>query len=164
MQAKYLSRGLAWIVAVVAGGAAAQDGWVTVMQDRNRQVQIDRSSIIPSDGGTRVAWARIVLTSAEASAAGYAIVQAMNRYDCANRSITTVRRRYLDPRNIVLREERPVEPSPVRVASQSVDERLWREVCRPPSVADLERIADEAGRIVESMTVIDAPVRPLDSR
>lgn len=149
---------------ILSGGVLAQDSWDTVMRDRNRQVQIDRSSIIPSDGGARVAWARVVLTPDEASRAGYAIVQALNRYDCANRSFTTVKRRYLDQRNIVLREESPSEPESVPVSRHSVDERLWREVCRPPSMSDLERIADEAGRIVESMTVIDSQARPLDAR
>ena len=142
-----------------AGDLAAQDSWETVMRDRNRQVQIDRASIIQSDAGTRVAWARVVLMPAEAAVAGYTTVQALNRFDCVNRSFITVRRRYLDARNIVVREESVANPKPVLVSSNTVDERLWREICRPPSVADLQRIADEAGRIAESMPAIDAGQR-----
>jgi len=142
------------------GTAVADDSWETVMRDRNRQVQIDRASIIQSDGGTKVAWARVVLTPTEAAAAGYMAVQALNRYDCVNRSILTVSRRYLDARNIVVREERVVDPRPQLVSSNTVDERLWREVCRPPSVADLEKIADEVGRIVTTMSDDAAVVRP----
>lgn len=141
------------------GAAVADDSWETVMRDRNRQVQIDRASIIQSDAGTKVAWGRVVLTPAEAAAAGYMTVQALNRYDCVNRSFSTVRRRYLDARNIVVREDRVVDPRPQLVTSNTVDERLWREVCRPPSVADLEKMADEAGRIVATMSADAAVVR-----
>ncbi|MGL1832370.1 carbonic anhydrase [Rhodocyclaceae bacterium SMB388] len=125
---------------------AAQDSWETLMRDRNRQVQIDRASIIQADAGTRVAWARVVLMPAEAATAGYMTAQALNRFDCVNRSFITVRRRYLDARNIVVREESIADPKPVLVSSNTVDERLWREICRPPSVADLQRIADDPAR------------------
>lgn len=146
---------------MISGGfAVAEDSWETVMRDRNRQVQIDRASVIQSDGGTKVAWGRIVLAPAEAAAAGYMTVQALNRYDCVNRSFQTVRRRYLNERNIVVREESVVDARPLLVSRNTVDERLWREVCRPPSVADLEKIADEVGQIVATMSDDTAAVRP----
>ena len=157
--------GLSLCVAVlgVSGAAYAQEGWETVMQDREREVQIDRGSVMRSDRGTRVAWARVVLSSSEAAIAGHAVVQALNRYDCVNRSITTLRRRYLDSRNIIVREESVGEPRAVTVAANSVDERLWREVCQPGGMAELERIAEEATRIIAEMggeaVTRDAPAR-----
>jgi carbonic anhydrase len=151
-----------WIVVLGLSCAAyAQEGWDTVMQDREREVQIDRGSVMLSDRGTRVAWARVVLSPAEAAIAGHTVVQALNRYDCVNRSITTLRRRYLDARNIIVREESVSDPRAVTVAANSVDERLWREVCQPGGMAELERIAAEATRLISGMggdaVVRDAP-------
>jgi carbonic anhydrase len=115
-----------------------------VLRDRNRQVEIDRSSIFDSDRGTKVSWARVVLTPEEAKSAGYATIKALNRYDCVNRSFLTVKRVYLDGSEQIIREEAVAEQTPMLVARNSVDERLWREVCRPPSSKDLEKVADEA--------------------
>lgn len=159
-QLPFPAAALCVLMMMSCGTAVADDSWETVMRDRNRQVQIDRASIIQSDRGTKVAWARVVLAPAEAAAAGYMTVQALNRYDCVNRSILTVSRRYLDARNIVVREDRVVDSRPQLVSSNTVDERLWREVCRPPSVADLEKIADDIGRIVETMSDDASTVRP----
>lgn len=143
---------------VQAGAVIAADSWETVLRDRNRQVQIDRASIIQSDRGTKVAWARILLSPAEAAAQGYTTIQALNRFDCLNRSVVTVKRRYLDERNIVVREEDVADPRPLLVTRNSVDERLWREVCQPPSAGDLERIAEEAARVAAALGAAPAAV------
>lgn len=143
-----------------AGAVIAADSWETVLRDRNRQIQIDRGSVIQSDRGTKVAWARILLSPAEAAAQGYAIIQALNRFDCLNRSVVTVKRRYLDERNIVLKEEDVADPRPLLVTRNSVDERLWREVCQPPSAGDLERIAEEAARVATALGAAPATAPP----
>lgn len=109
----------------------AQDSWETIGQDRNRQVQLDRSSIMGSDGAAKVAWARIVLPPLDVEAQGFASIKALNRFDCSGRSFKTIKRVYLDERNIVLREEDAENPASVFFARNTVDERLWREVCRP---------------------------------
>ncbi|MBN8441498.1 MAG: carbonic anhydrase family protein [Thauera sp.] len=127
----------------VAAPVAAAD-WQVVVRDRNRQVEIDRSSIFDSDRGTKVSWARVVLTSEEAKSAGYATIKALNRYDCINRSFLTVKRVYLDAQEQIVREESAGDQAPMLVTRNSVDERLWREVCRPPTTKDLEKVADEA--------------------
>lgn len=127
----------------VAAPVVAAD-WQVVVRDRNRQVEIDRSSIFDSDRGTKVSWARVVLTSEEAKSAGYATIKALNRYDCINRSFLTVKRVYMDASGQIVREESAGEQAPMLVARNSVDERLWREVCRPPTTKDLEQVADEA--------------------
>ncbi|HRP76299.1 MAG TPA: carbonic anhydrase family protein [Rhodocyclaceae bacterium] len=143
-----------------AGAAIAADSWETVLRDRNRQIQIDRGSIIQSDRGTKVAWARVLLSPAEAAAQGYANIQALNRFDCLNRSVETVKRRYLDERNIVVKEEDVADPRPLLVTRNSVDERLWREVCQPPSAGDLDRIAEEAARVAAALGAPPARVQP----
>lgn len=128
----------------LAAPAAALDNWEPVVKDRERQVEIDRSTVIQSDNGAKVAWARIVLSPERAAAEGYAAVKALNRFDCYNRSFFTVKRVYLDSRHLVLREEGVLDQSPMLAARNSVDERLWQEVCRPPSVADLHKVAQHA--------------------
>ncbi len=138
------ARLIAALLALPAALPAGAADWQMVVRDRNRQVEIDRASIFNSDRGTKVSWARVVLTPEEAATAGYATIKALNRYDCMNRSFMTVKRVYLDASEQILREEAVAEQAPMMVARNSVDERLWREVCHPPTAKDLEKIADEA--------------------
>lgn len=126
--------------------SAAADEWQLVLSDRDRRVEIDRASIFDSDRGTKVSWGRVVLSAEETAKAGYATVRALNRYDCMNRSFFTIKRVYLDRAGRVIREEAVTDTSPVMVTRNSVDERMWREVCRPPTVSDLEKVATAAGR------------------
>lgn len=149
------------LVAALACGLAAPacaDQWQTVMRDRGRVVDIDRGSIIQSDSGTKVAWGRIVLTPQEAEQEGYATIKALNRYDCLNRSFYTIKRVYLDANQIVLREEPVADQNPVTIGRAGVDERMWREVCRPASAADLQKVAAEAGRAASAAVAEPIPV------
>ena len=66
--------------------------WTLIVKDSTRFVEIDRDSVLQSDPGTKVAWGRIRLSSEDAEEAGYAIVKALNRYDCRQRSFFTVKR------------------------------------------------------------------------
>ena len=121
--------------------------WTLIVKDSTRFVEIDRDSVLQSDPGTKVAWGRIRLSSEDAEEAGYAIVKALNRYDCRQRSFFTVKRVYMDVASRVIREERVVEQRPIAVNPRSVDERLWRAVCKPPAARDLANMAKEAGRV-----------------
>lgn len=141
----------------LAAPAVEDDGWVTVSRDRMRQIQVDRASIVQSDAETRVAWARMVLAPPEAARAGYVSVLALNRYDCTNRGFATIRRRYLDAGSVVLREEEVRDPVMRPVARSGVDDRLWREICRPPSTADLTRLAEEAERLAAALESLPPP-------
>jgi carbonic anhydrase len=136
----------ALLLAQTAGAALAAD-WQLVLSDRNRRVEIDRSSILSSDGGTKISWGRVVLTADEASASGYAMIKALNRYDCRNRTFVTVKRVYVDADDIIIREEAVADQAPLAVTRNSVDERMWREVCNPPSAADLQKLASEAAKL-----------------
>jgi len=92
----YLRVGVAVAIGLYAQWGLAQDAWETIGRDRDREVQIDRRTILQSDGGTKVAWGRIVLSPTEAEKEGYASIKALNRFDCFNRSFFTVKRVYLD--------------------------------------------------------------------
>lgn len=137
---RYLSAALA---SCLTASAFAAD-WQVVLSDAGRKIEIDRASIFNSDHGTKVSWGRVVLGDEEAGKAGYRTVKALNRYDCRNSSFFTIKRVYLDTAERVLREESVADQTPVVVAKNSVDERMWREVCKPPGLADLAKIADSA--------------------
>lgn len=136
----------ALLLSHTAGAALAAD-WQLVLSDRNRRVEIDRGSILASDAGTKISWGRVVLTSEEAKASGYAMIKALNRYDCRNRTFVTVKRVYVDADDNIVREESVPDQPPLAVARNSVDERMWREVCNPPSAADLQKLASEAAKL-----------------
>lgn len=127
-----------------AGYAAAE--WLAVASDHMRTVEIDRSSVMASDGGTKVAWGRIVLSDAQAEKAGYKSVRALNRYDCTNRSFTIVKRVYLSSDDLILREERIDSDRATPVRPGTVDERFFQTVCPQPKPVNLRDVAREASR------------------
>jgi carbonic anhydrase len=120
--------------------------WVTVASDRLRTVEIDHSNLMDSDRGTKVAWGRIVLSDAEAAKAGYKSVNALNRYDCTNRSFLIVKRVYLAADNTVLREETVDTTKATPVRPGTVDERFFLTVCPPPKPVNLRDIARQAAQ------------------
>lgn len=146
------------------GAPALSADWTTIIDERTRRIEIDRDSVLQSDPGTKVAWGRIVLSADDANEAGYAVVKALNRYDCRSRSFATVKRVYLDAASRVIREERVVEQRAIQVNPRSVDERLWYEVCKPPKAADIAELAAEASRAAEAVkpTAQDGAVRHAD--
>lgn len=157
------------MAALLAQAPALAAQWDVVTRDRARVVELDRGSVLPSDPGTKVAWARIVLGDTEVDGAGYASVKALNRYDCNARSFYTTKRVYLDREHNVIREERVAEPRPIQVDAGSVDEQLWREVCKPPGPRDLKKLAEEAGKAAAKAAApvpatVPAPAPPAAAR
>lgn len=153
-----LSMPLAAALSLCAWGQAYGADWQKVLGDRGRTVEIDRESIFDSDRGTKVSWGRVVLADAEAATAGYRTIKALNRYDCPQRSFFTIKRVYLDFNERVLREESVADQTPVVVTRDTADERMWREVCRPPGGADLQQIAEAASKAAASAVTAAKPV------
>ncbi len=139
----------------VSGGALAAE-WVEIVAGKNRRVEIDKASILQSDPGTKVAWGRIVMTDEEVAQAGYKSVKALNRYDCRQGTFSTIKRVYLDSEQHLLREERVVEPKIIKVAPGSVDDRLFREVCQPPTATQLAQLAEDAASAAEQAAAAPA--------
>ncbi|MDR2688856.1 MAG: carbonic anhydrase family protein [Azoarcus sp.] len=140
---------------------AHADDWEKIVGDRGRTVEIDPASIFESDHGTKVAWGRVVLNDAEMTKSGYRTIKALNRYDCLNRSFVTIKRAYLDDAGLIVREESIADQVPMMVMRNSVDERMWRAVCRPTSsaepaggnshgAAEIERAAAAADRAAKT--------------
>lgn len=156
-----LGRSLAAFVLALPLTVSAVDDWVTVSRDGSREIQIDRGGVVMSDAGTKVAWARMVLSPEEAARAGYSEVLALNRFDCLNRGFSTVRRRYLDARSVVVREEEVRDQAMRPLTRGGVDDRLWREICRPPSSSDLVGLAEKAERLAAALeTIPSTPAEP----
>lgn len=150
---------LALLLAHLAGAAGAAD-WQLVLSDRDRRIEIDRASILRSDAGTKISWGRVVLTSEEAQRSGYAMIKALNRYDCRNRTFATVKRVYVDADDNIVREEPVAAEAPIAVARNTVDERMWREVCDPPSAVELQKLAAEAARVASGPPVAAPSASP----
>ena len=137
------------LIAVALGcalGTAQAADWHTVATDRGKTIEIDRDSVLRAESGKKVAWGRLVLTEAEAQKTGYAMVQALNRYDCQSLKFATIKRVYLDQGQKILREERAGSDSEIALLPGTLDEKLFREVCQPPAAEELRQVAEQAGR------------------
>lgn len=132
----------------LASPAHAAD-WLVVARDKVRRVELDRSTVMPSDQGARVAWGRIVLSDEEATRSGFATLRVLNRYDCRRAAFTMVKRVYLSADERTLREERVDAAQAAPVRRGTVDERFYQEVCRPPQAGTLRDIALEAAARAE---------------
>ncbi len=133
-----------------AFGAAQAADWHTVGTERGKTIEIDRDSVLRAENGKKVAWGRLVLTEADAQKTGYAMVQALNRYDCQSLRFATIKRVYLDAHQKILREERTGSDSEIVLLPGTLDEKLFREVCQPPGAEELRQVAEQAGRAARS--------------
>lgn len=135
---------LAVMVAFLGWSGLTRAAWVTVAKDREREVQVDTETILPAEAGIKVAWGRVILAPSEAERLGFAMIRALNRFDCQHRTFTTVKRVYLDAEGLPIRDEAVAQEQAVPVVKGSVDERLWRAVCEPMSPQALQRVAAQA--------------------
>lgn len=126
--------------------------WLTIANDRYRRVELDKMSILSSDAGSKVAWGRIVLSDDEAKNVGYKTLRVLNRYECRARSFVVVKRVYLSDDNRTLREETVEDDKPVVVKAGTADERFWLEVCKPPGLNELQKVAAAAQMKAEITT------------
>ncbi len=125
---------IAFCFAMIPAVAAA--AWQTVSAEPSRRVEIDRESISKDDAGRSVALGRIVLEKPIndlKTSSSYKIIEALNRYDCVARTVSTLKRTYFKEEGELLREEAVKAPTEMPVHSGTLDDRLLREVCRPKS-------------------------------
>jgi carbonic anhydrase len=160
-------RPLVALLVCVGSTAALSADWQTVASDKKRTIELDRASVLQSDPGTKVAWGRIVLSESEAAAAGYTTVKALNRYDCRNQTYSAIKRVYLDAESSVVKDERVKVEKDMPVAPGSVDEKLWRDVCKPADISQLAKNASQAAQAVqpprtEVRTADYRPARPVE--
>lgn len=135
------------LVGVLPALGADPERWERITVDRGRVVEIDRASVTRAEAGQKVAWGRLSLPLAEVERLGYASVQALNRYDCQSLRFVTIKRVYLDSEQRIIREEKPRVEREIPLLPGTLDERLYREVCKPPPPADLARMVEAAQQL-----------------
>jgi carbonic anhydrase len=129
----------------------ASAAWQTISAEPSRRVEIDRESINRAEPGRYTALGRIVLEKPindPKTSSSYRIIEALNRYDCAGRTISTIKRSYFRDEGDLLREEEVKVPMEMPVHSGSLDDKLLREVCRPKSGADARVAASKTAEMV----------------
>lgn len=118
--------------------------WQNVATEKGARVDIDRASLLPSDPGKKIVWMRLVMAPEDAAKEGYHTLKALNRYDCRANRYATIKRVYLREDMTVMREERVEGERESSVKPGTTDDKLFREVCQPPSVSDLKKVAMQA--------------------
>ncbi|WP_246479687.1 carbonic anhydrase [Niveibacterium microcysteis] len=132
------------LLGLAATPTAQAADWLHVAREKGRSVDLDRASVLDSDAGTKVAWGRIVLADEEVDAAGYKTIKALNRYDCRSQTFLTVKRVYLDRAGLTIREEPAGTQKPIAIQPGTLDDRFFKEVCKPASLQQLAKVAEAA--------------------
>lgn len=128
--------------------ALAAPTWQTISSEPGKRIELDRTSL-KRDGNTVQAQGRVVLEKElidARSGAGYRVIEAITRYDCTTRNANTIKRIYKKNESEVIREEE-LRGADLPVRSGTLDDKVLREVCRPPkeSAAEVAQKANEAG-------------------
>ncbi len=139
---------IATLLAALPFAASAAPTWQTVSSEPGKRIELDRTSI-KRDGNTVQAQGRVVLEKElidGKSGAGYRVIEAITRYDCATRNATTLKRIYKKNESEAIREE-SINGAELPVRSGTLDDKVLREVCRPQkeNVAEIAQKAKEAG-------------------
>ena len=73
----------------------------------------------------------------------YKSIEALTRYDCAQRTYTTLKRTWRSAEGELLREEEVRSAAEMPVRSGSLDDKMLREVCRPKAPVDQQSAASK---------------------
>lgn len=145
---------IAALMATLSFAASAAPTWQTISSEPGKRIELDRTSI-KRDGNSVQAQGRIVLEKELTdirSGAGYRVIEALTRYDCAARNANTLKRIFKKNETEIVREEE-LKGSDLPVRSGTLDDKVLREVCRPPkeSPVELAQKANEAaGQLKEA--------------
>ena len=134
-------------LAALPGIVAAAPSWQNISAEAGRRIELDRSTM-KREGNVVVALSRVTLDrelTDSRSGAPYKIIEATTRYDCTSRSARTIKRIYRQTDKDTIREE-DIAGAELPVRSGTLDDRVLREVCRPPkeSPVELAQKANEA--------------------
>jgi carbonic anhydrase len=130
--------------------AAHAANWQLVASEGNERIEIDLSRIARASAGRTVAWTRLQLGREveDGGKGSYNAVEAQNQYDCDGKRFATVKRVYWRDGKSV-REEAVAAPKQLTVAPDSVDGRLLAEACRLRTVGEMQKLAEQVGKLVE---------------
>lgn len=142
---------IAALLAILPWTATAAPTWQTISSEPGKRIELDRTSI-KRDGNTVQAQGRVVLEKElidVRSGTGYRVIEAITRYDCASRNANTIKRIYKKNENEVVREEE-IKGNDLPVRSGTLDDKVLREVCRPPKDTQAE-LAEKANEAAEQL-------------
>ncbi len=129
--------------------------WRMVGGDKGRTIEVDTASIQREADGKVLATSRLVVEKEivdPRSGASYKVIQTSNRYDCSQRTSQTLKRSLIRPNQEVLREEDIRSPVILPVRSGTLEDRVLRELCRPPgSRGEAMRVADRASEAATAL-------------
>jgi carbonic anhydrase len=135
------------LAALPWGAALAAPTWQTISSEPGKRIEIDRTNL-KREGSVVQALGRVVLDKElidGRSGAPYRVIEATTRYDCATRSANTIKRTFKKNENDIVREEEP-KGIELPVRTGTLDDKVLREVCRPPkdTQVELAKKANEA--------------------
>lgn len=139
---------IAVFIAALPWTVNAAPTWQTISSEPGKRIELDRTSIKRDEGGKVQAQGRVILEKElidAKSGAGYRVIEAITRYDCTTRNASTIKRIYKKNESEVLREE-DINTPELPVRSGTLDDKVLREVCRPPKegAAEVAQKANEA--------------------
>ena len=143
---------IATLLATLPWAAQAAPTWQTISAEPGKRIELDSTSI-KRDGNSVQAQGRIVLEKElidNRSGTGYRVIEAITRYDCGTRSANTIKRTFKKNDTEVVREEE-LKSNEMPVRSGTLDDKVLREVCRPPkdSQAEVAQKANEAADLLK---------------
>ena len=145
---------IASLLAALPWAAAAAPTWQTISSEPGKRIELDRTSL-KRDGTSVQAQGRVVLEKELVdgrSGAAYRVIEAITRYDCTTRSANTVKRIFKKNENDVIREE-DIKGADLPVRTGTLDDKVLREVCRPPkdgAVEIAQKANEAAGQLKEA--------------
>lgn len=143
---------IATLLATLPWAAQAAPTWQTISAEPGKRIELDSTSI-KRDGNSVQAQGRIVLEKElidNRSGTGYRVIEAITRYDCGSRSANTIKRTFKKNDTEVVREEE-LKSNEMPVRSGTLDDKVLREVCRPPkdSQAEVVQKANDAADLLK---------------
>lgn len=122
--------------------ATAAPTWQNVSSEPGKRIELDRTSI-KREGQTVEAQSRMILEKELIdirSGAPYLIIEVVTRYDCTARNANTIKRTFKKDENTIVRAE-DLKGIDLPVRSGTLDDKVLREVCRPPKENQAELVA-----------------------
>jgi carbonic anhydrase len=146
---------VAALIAALPWVANAAPTWQTISSEPGKRIELDSTSIKREEGGKVQAQGRVILEKElidGKSGAGYRVIEAITRYDCTTRNASTIKRIFKKNETEVIREEE-IKTADLPVRSGTLDDKVLREVCRPPKEGALEiaqKANDAAGQLKQA--------------
>jgi carbonic anhydrase len=139
-----------WLVLLLVVGASSASAsvWRTIASAKGRTIEVNTASIQRAADGRVLATSRLLLEKEIVdvhTSGSYKYIQTLMRYDCAQRSAATLRRSFLTAEEAVLRSDEMPDAIAMPVRSNTLEEKVMRELCRPVGTrGEMQKLAEDA--------------------